>query len=190
MVDQSPGAPPRADTPGPTRSEIEAGLRTILDPEMPINLMDLGIIADIRISGASAAAVEIDVTPTFIGCPALDMIRTLIEQRISGLPDVGSVGVRFVNDPPWSVARISPAGREALRLHGVTTPHVGGTGADLPSGLPLVPLSVPTPRGAAVRCPFCGSAQTRMESAFGPTRCRMIYYCDACRNGFEHLKSI
>ncbi len=187
---------------GVTRGDIEGRLRTILDPEMPINLVDLGIIAEIRIrdkDDTSAAAaqkcnksahVEIDVTPTFVGCPALDMIRDLIVDRVGGLPDVAEVAVRFVNDPPWSVTRISAEGREALRRHGVTTPHAGGAAAAI---TPLT-ISQPGPASDAVKqtveCPFCGSEKTHLDSPFGPTRCRMIYYCDACRNAFEHLKPI
>ncbi len=155
--------------------EVLATLATILDPEMPISIVDLGIVENVQIVPLGPAADEhrvlITITPTFVGCPALDMIRDQIRRRIGELPRVADVEVRFVNDPPWTVGRISPAGRESLRQHGVTVPlTVGGA-----------------PRN--IRCPYCDSPDTQLESRFGPTRCRMIYYCPACRNSFEHLKS-
>ncbi len=158
-----------------SRQELLSTLATILDPEMPISIVDLGIVEDVQIAPVSAAAtghrVVITITPTFVGCPALDMIRDQVRQRVGGLPGVAEVEVRFVNDPPWTTERISPAGRESLRSHGVTVPlTIGGT-----------PRCVP--------CPYCRSTETQLESRFGPTRCRMIYYCPACRNSFEHLKS-
>ena len=130
------------------------------------------------------ASIAIDVLPTFVGCPALDLIRGDIEAKVSALPGVDRVAVTFVYDPPWSVDRITTEGREELKAHGVTVPDAGGS------------LDVPAHRGAvtlktsAVPCPFCGSRSTSLDSPFGPTRCRMIYYCDACRNSFEHMKRV
>lgn len=158
--------------------EIEAILRTIDDPEMPINIVDLGIVAGIN---CDPSRVEIRITPTFVGCPALDVLRSEIIDRLraAGIPEPR---VAFVNDPPWSVERISDAGREALRAHGVTTPSRGQTAAR------FTQLTVSKPESVA--CPYCGSVNTRLESPFGPTRCRTIYYCDGCMNQFEHMKAI
>ena len=157
-------------------TEIESALSEILDPEMPINIVDLGLIENVRVesdaANAQQAHVSIDVTPTFVGCPALKMIEDMIRDRISELPDVSAVTVSFINEPRWSVQRISDAGREALRGFGITVP-LTISGASQP-----------------LECPFCGSTSTHMESPFGPTRCKMIFYCDACRNTFEHLKPI
>ena len=93
--------------------------------------------------------------------------------------------MRFIYDPPWSVDRISDSGRRDLAAHGVTVPDRGST------------LGVPGHAGGAVElrtsvipCPFCQSDDTTLESLFGPTRCRSIYYCRACRNTFEHLKRV
>lgn len=169
-----------------TTDTITDVLRTIPDPEMPISIVDLGLIEAIRIEGEPGAAqVSIDVLPTFVGCPALEMIADDITAKVGCVPGVESVDVRFLYDPPWSVDRISGEGREALRAHGVTVPDRGGA------------LPVPGHTGAAVEfrtsavtCPFCESDQTTLESSFGPTRCRMIYYCKACRNSFERMKKI
>ncbi len=161
-------------------------LRTIDDPEMPISIVDLGLIQDVRIEAPDDAAnVSIDVLPTFVGCPALEMIANEITEKIGALEGVRHVDVHFVYDPPWSVERITEAGRASLKEHGVTVPE---TGSALPvpghtgGGVEL--------RTSAINCPFCGSNETKLDSMFGPTRCRMIYYCDACRNSFEHMKKV
>jgi ring-1,2-phenylacetyl-CoA epoxidase subunit PaaD len=151
-------------------------LRAINDPEMPISIVDLGIVEDVRIEadparGAGAnASVSIDLLPTFVGCPALYAIEAEVRRRVSALSGVAQVEVHFRFDPPWTVNRISAAGREALKQFGVTVP-----------GLTEVP---------APPCPFCGSSAVQLESAFGPTRCRMIYYCSSCKSSFEHMKRV
>lgn len=174
-------------------------LRTINDPEMPINLVDLGIVADVRLETSDAEQTNaiIDLTPTFVGCPALHMIEREVRQKVGRLPGVAGVQVNFVYDPPWSVDRISDAGRDALRRFGVTVPQRGERAARARLEKPaLVSLGTPLQGGnsevepAAVACPFCGSDVTHLESPFGPTRCKMIYYCAACKNSFEHLKRI
>ena len=146
-------------------------LRTIPDPEMPISIVDLGLVESIERTDGD---VKIVMLPTFVGCPALDMIRGDVESKVGAMSDVDTVTVHWVNDPPWTVDRISNEGRESLRAHGVTVPTPGTT-----------PLTI-----SAVNCPFCGSSSTSLESAFGPTRCRMIHYCDACGNSFEQMKRI
>jgi len=147
-------------------------LRTIDDPEMPVSIVDLGLVQRID---ATPATVAIDLLPTFVGCPALPVLEEEVRRKVGTLDGVSRVEVRFVYDPPWSVDRISPAGREALRTFGVTVP---GAHDD------LVQVSSP------LACPFCHSTQTQLESSFGPTRCRMIYYCQACKNSFEHMKRV
>ena len=158
-------------------------LRTIPDPEMPISIVDLGLVERLDIQEDSAS-VSIDILPTFVGCPALPMIEKDIRTKVQAIEGVRDVAVRFVYDPPWSVDRISKAGRKSLAEHGVTVPE---TGSKLPvSGHDgIVPLHT-----SALACPFCESRNTRLESSFGPTRCRMIYYCNDCRNTFEHMKRV
>lgn len=168
-------------------------LQAIPDPEMPIGIVDLGLVERVSISnggseGASGngSRIEIDLLPTFIGCPALEMIAGDVRAKVGGLPGVGEVRVNWVFDPPWSVDRITMAGRASLREHGVTAPERGN---HLPVAGHASPQAVAL-RTSAVPCPFCGSRSTYLDSPFGPTRCRTIYYCDACRNGFEHLKRV
>jgi ring-1,2-phenylacetyl-CoA epoxidase subunit PaaD len=185
-----------------TEQAILDVLRTIDDPEMPINIVDLGIVEGVRVvphrskggagSGTPATAdtavahrkqgelepvtVAVDVLPTFVGCPALSVIEDEIRKRVRSLAGVAEVVVSFKYDPPWTVDRISGAGRESLRKFGVTVPQRGPEKKEQGDEAPV--------------CPFCGSHEVKLESSFGPTRCRMIYHCEACRNPFEHLKRV
>lgn len=157
-----------------TRDAVLDVLKTIDDPEMPITIVDLGIVDDVRIDAANPPHVDIDILPTFVGCPALPVIEETIRRKVGKLVGVGDVGVHFKFDPPWSVDRISAEGRASLKKYGLTVPHREEAAEE--------PVAPP--------CPFCGSTQVHLESPFGPTRCRMIYYCETCRNPFEHLKRV
>ena len=160
-------------------------LREIPDPEMPISIVDLGLVEAIRVeSNGEGASVFIDILPTFVGCPALPMIENEIRTKVGAVEGVGEVSVQFIYDPPWSVDRISDDGRQSLAAHGVTVPEHGSK-LDVPGHGSTVEL-----RTSAIACPFCGSNETRLDSQFGPTRCRMIYYCEACKNSFEHMKRV
>ncbi len=165
-----------------TTDNIMKVLGTIDDPEMPISIVDLGLIEDVLVEDGK---VTITVLPTFVGCPALPMIADDITRKLGALTGVGETDVRFVHDPPWSVDRISDEGRASLAAHGVTVP---ASGATLP--VPGHTGQAVEFRTQAVKCPFCGSDQTKLDSMFGPTRCRMIFYCNACRNTFEHMKRL
>ncbi len=178
-----------------TRDDVLSVLRTVDDPEMPINIVDLGLVERVEVKAAGAVHsgkatstevqdVVIELLPTFVGCHALPMIERNVREAVARLPGAGTVDVRFRFDPPWSSDRISEAGREALRRFGVTVPARGGQGASLAER----PVSLSLPRPEA--CPVCGSTNVRLESAFGPTRCRMIYHCEDCRNPFEHIKRL
>ena len=172
----------------PAADAILEVLRTIPDPEMPISIVDLGLIEEVAIEDGT---VRIDVLPTFVGCPALPMIADDITKKIGALDGVDDVDVHFKFDPPWTVDRITEEGRASLKTHGVTVPPPGSgaTKLDVPGHQPGAPGYVEF-RTSAIPCPFCDSNETRLDSAFGPTRCRMIYYCDACKNTFEHMKKL
>ena len=101
-------------------------LKTIPDPEMPISIVDLGLVEGIRVeSNGEAANVSIDILPTFVGCPALPMIEDDIKTKLVQMDGISAVSVQFVHDPPWSVDRISDEGRRSLAAHGVTVPEHG-----------------------------------------------------------------
>lgn len=150
--------------------EVWEALAAVHDPEIPpISITDLGIVERVRVTDG---AVEVDLLPTFAGCPALDVIRQDAEAAVAAATQL-ETRVRFVYSPPWTSDRITHEGREALRSHGLTPPRGAHSGV-------LLPLSI--------KCPFCGSVETVLESAFGPTLCRSTHFCRSCRNPFEAFK--
>ena len=156
-------------------------LEGVNDPEIPpCSIVDLGIVEAVRVSLQS---VEVDLLPTFAGCPALDVIREDVTNAVQAAAGGREVLVRFVYSPPWTSDRITPRGRGALASYGVTPPRDGTRAGAVVFPLASVGL---VPRSAV--CPFCGSDQTMLESAFGPTLCRSTHYCRSCRNPFEAFK--
>jgi ring-1,2-phenylacetyl-CoA epoxidase subunit PaaD len=153
-------------------------LAAVRDPEIPpISITDLGIVERVVVTDD---AVEVELLPTFVGCPALDVIRDEAEMAVRRAVGGRMVAVRFVFKPPWTSDRITPAGREALRTYGLTPPGERAT--------PFVPLASLRRTETAATCPFCGSDDTVVESSFGPTLCRSTHFCRACRNPFESFK--
>ncbi len=154
-------------------------LAGVHDPEIPpLSITDLGIVERVRMSDG---AVDVDLLPTFAGCPALDVIREDVTAAIEAVLPGRTARVRFVYAPPWTSDRITPEGREALTRYGLTPPARG------PS-TPVIPLASLRRVEGAAACPFCGGLDTVLESAFGPTLCRSTHYCRACRNPFEAFK--
>ncbi len=153
------------------------------DPEiLPCSIVDLGIVERVEVTDSR---IEVDLLPTFAGCPALDVIEADVRAAIQGVAGGQEVRVRFIYSPPWTSDRITEQGREALRAYGVTPPDsVGQT----PGRQVFVPLSALNGAARPLTCPFCGSQQTVVESDFGPTLCRTIHFCQACRNPFEGFK--
>jgi ring-1,2-phenylacetyl-CoA epoxidase subunit PaaD len=153
------------------------------DPEIPpCSIVDLGIVERVEVS---ASAIEVDLLPTFSGCPALDVIEADVRAALEAVADDKDVLVRFVYSPPWTSDRITEEGREALEAYGLTPPDL----ATKPSGhRAFVPLTALQEAAPPLICPFCGSRQTVLESQFGPTLCRTIHFCQACRNPFEGFK--
>ena len=148
----------------PTVRDVRAALAEVPDPELPVlSVIDLGIVHRVEVD---AEGIRVVILPTFVGCPALDVIRDSIADRIAdfGLPVV--VDTTF--EVPWTSDRISAAGKRALASIGIAPPS----------------------EPADVRCPFCASGRVVMDSAFGPTQCRSLFCCRACRQPFEALKSV
>jgi ring-1,2-phenylacetyl-CoA epoxidase subunit PaaD len=158
-----------------TEAAVWAALADVKDPEIPpVSVIDMGMVRRVAVDGDQ---VVVDMTPTFVGCPALDIIRRDVVERIAAEAGVAGVEVRFVFDPPWTSERITPQGRERLKTFGIAPPMPEAAGG-------LINLAVVPP------CPFCASHDTHMENLFGPTACRAIYYCDACRQPFEAMKTV
>jgi ring-1,2-phenylacetyl-CoA epoxidase subunit PaaD len=159
-----------------TAAQVWAALEEIPDPEIPvISLVDLGVIRDVAVDGDR---VHIDFTPTFLGCPALEVMKRALEETVSGLG--GEPDVQVIQDDSWSTDKITPAGREKLRAAGFAPPAPRETSAPK-----LVQL-----QSNVFRCPYCGSTDTRLENIFGPTPCRSLRYCTSCKQPFEQFKTI
>jgi ring-1,2-phenylacetyl-CoA epoxidase subunit PaaD len=159
-----------------TEEQVWDALAQIPDPEIPvISLVDLGVVRAVEVEGDS---VRVEFTPTFLGCPALEVMRDAMASRIGALG--ANADVRVVSDDSWSTDRITPAGREKLRESGFAPPAPREVG-----GPQLVQL-----RSDGFRCPYCGSRETTLENIFGPTPCRSIRYCRSCRQPFEQFKTI
>ncbi|HSL68227.1 MAG TPA: 1,2-phenylacetyl-CoA epoxidase subunit PaaD [Actinomycetota bacterium] len=164
---------------GALERRVRDALVAVPDPEIPTcSIVDLGMVERIEVGVDS---VDVDLLPTFVGCPAKDVIGRDVERAVVAVAGDRAVRVRFVYDPPWTTERITAAGRAGLRKLGIT-PHwenAAATGA---------PVAVPLLRRAGVGCPYCGSTDTVLDAPFGPTPCRTTHFCRACRNPFEGFK--
>jgi ring-1,2-phenylacetyl-CoA epoxidase subunit PaaD len=145
-----------------------AGIRSMViaipDPELPVvSIGDLGMIEDVRVDEGS---IVVTVLPTFIGCPALDVITSSITDRLAGEDRAVTIDVSFA--VPWTTERITAAGRTALQAAGIAPPA----------------------EPEDVSCPHCGSEHVVLDSAFGPTQCRSLFYCRDCRQPFEAMKPV
>jgi ring-1,2-phenylacetyl-CoA epoxidase subunit PaaD len=159
-----------------TAEQVWDALAEIPDPEIPvISLVDLGVIRDVGVENGS---VHVRFTPTFLGCPALEVMRDAMAERIRSLG--GEPEIEVLSDDSWSTDRITPAGREKLRTAGFAPPAPREASAPT-----LVQL-----QANVFRCPYCGSTDTRLENIFGPTPCRSVRYCTSCRQPFEQFKTI
>ena len=159
-----------------------AALAEIADPEIPaISLVDLGVIRGFAFEALpDGERLSVELMPTFVGCPAIEVMRQQIGERLADLHLADEVAVNLSFAEPWTSDRITPAGREALRLSGFAPPmQIGSTfGGDLLTVLPIA------------TCPYCASRNTTLENPFGPTLCRAIYHCADCRQPFEAFKPV
>ncbi|HUP54988.1 MAG TPA: 1,2-phenylacetyl-CoA epoxidase subunit PaaD [Methylomirabilota bacterium] len=139
-------------------------LATVRDPEIPtVSIVDLGLVHAV---GVDPDGIEVALLPTFVACPALELIRTSVVDALRVLER--PVEVRFVRTVPWTTDRLTDAGRAGLAAAGIAPPSEPGD----------------------VRCPYCESDLVAMDSAFGPTLCRSLFYCRACRQPFEAFKPV
>jgi ring-1,2-phenylacetyl-CoA epoxidase subunit PaaD len=161
--------------------QVWDALAEVKDPEIPaVSVVELGIIRSVE---AGAGRIRVELLPTFVGCPALELIRASIAERLVGMAPEVEVEATFAE--PWTSDRITPEGRRKLRESGFAPP--APRGAAEPADQPLFPTIATRP---VARCPFCGSRDTVMENAFGPTRCRAIHWCNQCRQPFEQFKAV
>lgn len=154
---------------------VRAALSAVTDPEIPVvTIEDLGILRDVTV--AANGRVEVTLTPTYSGCPATDVIRADVE-RVLAEHGFGDTVVRTVLAPAWTTDWISEEGRRKLAGFGIAPPGRCGQGGD-------------AARVELVRCPQCGSADTRLQSRFGSTPCKALRVCNRCREPFDHFKPL
>jgi ring-1,2-phenylacetyl-CoA epoxidase subunit PaaD len=161
-----------------TAEQVWERFAEISDPEIPVvSLVDLGVIRSVDVRDGH---VHVEFTPTFLGCPALEVMKRELERAVVELG--GEPEVEVVNDDSWGTDRISAEGREKLRAAGFAPPA--------PRPLAAVASSLVQLQSQVHRCPYCGSTETKLENLFGPTPCRSIRYCTSCRQPFEQFKTI
>ncbi|WP_136051980.1 1,2-phenylacetyl-CoA epoxidase subunit PaaD [Microbacterium sp. K36] len=161
-------------TTGDATAEAWRIAAAVPDPEVPVlTIEDLGVLRAVELRGER---VVVDITPTYSGCPAMDTIRddVVLALTAAGFADVE---VRLVLSPAWTTDWMTDAGKQKLRAYGIAPP----------SGRAAVPAG-PIRLALSVRCPRCGSLDTREVSRFGSTSCKALHECRACLEPFDHFK--
>jgi ring-1,2-phenylacetyl-CoA epoxidase subunit PaaD len=154
------------------RARAVAG--AVRDPEVPVlTIADLGVLRDVAVD--EDGAVEVSVTPTYSGCPAMDTIRSDVDHALREA-GFAAVRVRTVLAPAWTTDWMTAAGRAALEEYGIAPPGLRARG--------------PVPLALGAKCPNCGSARTRELSRFGSTACKALWQCRDCGEPFDHFKSL
>ncbi len=154
---------------GTLADTVGEAVRAVPDPELAgVGIGDLGLVHEVRVD-STTGGVDVDLIPTFLGCPALGVIERDVRAAVTGVPGTGAVTVRFGTTPAWTPARISEQGRRQLAELGIAV-DTGRT------------------RLVSVTCPVCGAARLRPVSEVGPTACRSVAWCDSCRNPVEVVR--
>jgi len=158
----------------PRVDEIYGWLEEVKDPEIPVlSLVDLGVITDVAINDEK---VVIEMTPTFVGCPAMDYMKSEVEQVLKNR-GVKNLEVIITFKKAWSSDLISEKGKQSLKQFGLAPP---------PSNKLFTELEI---LETAI-CPRCNGSNTELKNPFGPTLCRAIYFCKDCREAFEQFKPV
>jgi len=159
-----------------TKSRAWAVAARVPDPELPVvTIEDLGILRDV--TEDDQRRVHVQITPTYSGCPAMETIRT---DLIDALTEAGyrRVCVEFVLSPAWTTDWMTDEARAKLSAYGIAPPGPAG------------PTDGPVSLSLSVRCPQCGSPDTRESSRFGSTACKSLWVCRSCREPFDHFKPL
>lgn len=152
---------------------IREALNGVKDPEIDsVSILDLGMVETMDAEAtAHGYTVHVTLLPTFLGCPALEIIKKNTEAALQVIPNVEQVDVQFRFDPPWTSDRITEQGMQGLKSFGIAPPRFEQGKWE-------------------IDCPYCGSTYVTMENLFGPTACRSILYCKSCKNPFEAMKPV
>lgn len=158
-----------------SEEEIRVWLEEVKDPEIPVlSLNDLGVITGIDI--ADSGKVTVNMTPTFTGCPAMDVMKSDVEEVLRK-KEIENFEVRLTFETQWNSNMISEKGRAALKKFGLAPPPQHNLIVDID----LLEYSI---------CPQCNSENTIMKSPFGPALCRSLHYCNNCQQAFEQFKPL
>ncbi|WP_050614994.1 1,2-phenylacetyl-CoA epoxidase subunit PaaD [Bacillus testis] len=158
------------------QNQVAEGLQQIMDPEInTVSIVDLGMVEKIEIGQREDGyTVNVILLPTFLGCPALGIIKGNIIKSLFALPEIASATVQYAYHPPWTSDRITPQGLQGLKAFGISAPP-----------------SINEEDGSwEAECPYCSSMYVTVDNLFGPTACRSILYCKNCKNPFEVMKPI
>ncbi len=144
-------------------------LEDVQDPEIPVlNIVEMGIVREINISDEK---VQINITPTYMGCPAMNMIENEMLDLLYA-NGINNVKVRTVYSPAWTTDWLSDETKSKLKEYGIAPPRAVTDLLD------------------KIECPFCNSNSTKLTSEFGSTACKSLHFCYACHQPFEHFKCI
>ena len=158
-----------------TTNDIYQWLEEVKDPEIPgLSLVDLGVITTVAVDGSN---VLIEMTPTFVGCPAIDMMKSDIEEVLKK-NGVTKVGIEISYRKPWTSDSISEKGKAALKKFGLAPPP---SSKNLFTDIDIL---------EHVPCPRCSGTDTELKNPFGPTLCRSIHFCNTCKEAFEQFKPL
>lgn len=150
----------------PNTEEVIDLLGSVIDPELPIDIVNLGMVADVEIFQPE---IIVSLRPTFVGCPARNVIARRVEIAMQGAYTNYLCQIKWQYDPQWDFSLISEKGQSVLREHGVSVPKWNNG-------------------EWTVSCPYCGDCNTAVDSSFGASLCRAIYYCKSCRNSFDIMR--
>ena len=162
-----------------TERDVMEILRSVTDPEIPfIDVVELGVVRDVHVDNGH---VTVDITPTYSGCPAMQVIeRDIVDALHShGFDDVS---VNTIYSPAWTTDWMSEETKQKFRDHGIAPPGAVSTGGIAE----LVSIRRARP---AMECPFCGSSNTVEKSEFGSTACKSIHFCNSCHQPFDSFKA-
>jgi ring-1,2-phenylacetyl-CoA epoxidase subunit PaaD len=160
------------------RDDVLAILDTVMDPEVPVlSVRELGIVRDVLVD--VRGGVTVIVTPTYSGCPAIQVIERDIIEAIAAAGHA-EVRVRTTYAPAWTTDWIDPAAKAKLKAWGIAPPGPAAGPGDLVQLLRARP---------AVQCPYCDSYDTELRSEFGSTACKAVRWCCNCRQPFEEFKA-
>ena len=158
-----------------TEQHIWKILETVCDPEVPVlSILDLGIVRAVNINGDK---IEIVITPTYSGCPAMDAINFDIRLKLLE-HGYKNIAITTVLSPTWTTDWMTVSGKEKLKAYGIAPPN--STQMICNTGL--------FAESEAIQCPLCNSYHTKLISQFGSTPCKAFYQCQDCREPFDYFK--